>query len=167
MSTTNRFESSITPGQIVNKYVRTAPVNVVALANELGVKVWESQNLPSDKSGKIFKDPLNGGSSGFSIVVNARESSTRKRFTVAHELAHFLLHRRQLERGQLVDDTMYRSDLTNAEEAEANKLAAEILMPRPLIKELVRSGLKDPESLAERLGVSIPAIKVRLGIPSV
>jgi Zn-dependent peptidase ImmA (M78 family) len=157
----------IEPGYIVAKYVKKAPVNVVGLAKELGINVWESDSLPENKSGKIFKDRQNGGPTGFSILVNARESLYRKRFTVAHELAHFLLHRQQLNEGDLVDDTMYRSGLTNAEEAAANKLAAEILMPRPLIKELVRSGYKDPESLAQRLEVSIPAIKIRLGIPSV
>ena len=163
MPTTQNIE----PGRIVAKYTRTAPVNVVALAEELGVNVWESEDLPPNKSGKIFKDPKNGGFSGFSIAVNARESFFRKRFTVAHELAHFLQHRARLEKGALIDDTMYRSGLSSAEEAEANKLAAEILMPRDLIKELVRSGLKDPVSLAERLQVSVPAIKIRLGIPSV
>ena len=155
------------PGQIVAKYIKTAPVNVVALANELGIKVWESQTLPPDKSGKIFKDPTNGGLSGFSIIVNAREAPTRKRFTVAHELAHFLLHRQRLDKGELVDDTMYRSGMTTQEEAEANKLAVQILMPRELIKELMKSGSKDVESLARRLEVSVPAMKARLGVPLV
>jgi Zn-dependent peptidase ImmA (M78 family) len=62
---------------------------------------------------------------------------------------------------------MYRSGLSSAEEAEANKLAAQILMPRDLIKELKRSGVKDVEGLADHLQVSVPAMKVRLGIPSV
>ena len=157
----------VTPGQIVSKYIKTAPVNIVGLAKELGVNVWESRTLPANISGKIFKDPLNGGSSGFSILVNASESHSRKRFTVAHELAHFLLHRRRLEMGELADDTMYRSGLTTQQEAEANKLAAQLLMPRDLIKELKRSGVRDVESLANRLQVSVPAMKVRLGIPSV
>lgn len=155
------------PGRIVAKYIKTAPVDVVGLAGELGIKVWESRKLPPNKSGKIFKDSVNGGPSGFSIVVNAGEAFVRKRFTVAHELAHFLLHREHLDKGELVDDTMYRSGLSTEEEAAANKLAAQILMPRDLIKELMRSGVKDVVSLAARLQVSVPAMKVRLGVPSV
>jgi Zn-dependent peptidase ImmA (M78 family) len=158
---------ALTPGQIIAKFQTEAPVNVVSLAEELGLKVWESRTLAPNISGKIFKDPINGGSSGFSIVVNATENFARKRFTIAHEIAHFLLHRRQLDKGELIDDTMYRSGLSTREEADANKLAAQILMPQSLIQSLISSGVRDVEGLAKRLQVSIPAMKIRLGIPSV
>jgi hypothetical protein len=151
-------------GAIVAKYIKSAPVDVVSLANELGIKVWESRDLPPNVSGKIFKDPLNGGPSGYSIVVNGFESRYRRRFTVAHELAHFILHRNKLLEGALIDDTLYRSGLSNEEERSANKLAAEILMPTELTKELKRSGIKSVEKLAETLQVSVPAMKARLGI---
>jgi Zn-dependent peptidase ImmA (M78 family) len=154
-------------GEIVHKYVKKAPVDIVGLAKELGVKVWESGKLPDNISGKLFKDRQNGGRSGFSIIVNAKESLYRKRFTVAHELAHFILHKNKLDEGEVTDDTLYRSDLSSEDEREANGLAAQILMPVELIKELKRSGFKDVESLAKVLQVSVPAIKARLGIPSV
>ena len=67
----------------------------------------------------------------------------------------------------LTDDTMYRSDLNGEQEAQANKLATQILMPVGLIKDLKGSGIKDVESLAARLQVPVPAMRVRLGIPSV
>jgi hypothetical protein len=159
--------NSHTAGQVIAKYQKKAPVDVVALANELGLNVWESHSLASNISGKIFRDPLNGGSSGFSISVNASEGFVRKRFTVAHEIAHFILHRRQLDNGELVDDTMYRSLLTTKQEAEANKLAAQILMPDALIQSLISSGIREVEGLARNLQVSVSAMKIRLGIPSV
>src|SRR5664279_2674779 len=86
-----------TPGQIIAKYQTTAPVDVVAIASHLGLNVWETKSLPESISGKIFKDPMNGGSSGFSILVNASHSLPRKRFTIAHEIGHFILHRNRLE----------------------------------------------------------------------
>jgi Zn-dependent peptidase ImmA (M78 family) len=117
--------------------------------------------LGENISGKIFLDPLNGGSSGYSIGVKASEGYRRKRFTIAHEIAHFILHRSKIG-DELVDDAMYRSGLSTREEAQANQLAADILMPRKLIKELQSRGFTDVSSLADELEVSEAAIKVRL-----
>jgi IrrE N-terminal-like domain len=155
----------LTPGQVIAKYQKKAPVDVIAIANELGLNVWEMESLPSTISGKIFRDPLNGGASGFSIAVNASDNPLRKRFTVAHEIAHFVLHRTHLENGDLIDDAMYRSGLSTAEETQANRLAAQILMPFPLIQELINAGVKDVVALAQAFQVSQPAMKIRLGIP--
>jgi Zn-dependent peptidase ImmA (M78 family) len=141
------------------------PVDVKGIAEQLGVNVWELTGLPDTISGKLFIDHDNGGMSGFSIGVNSREGYKRKRFTIAHELAHYLLHRHLITNGVLVDDALYRSDLSSREEVEANKLAADILMPRNLINELTSRGITDVESLAEMFKVSIPAMKIRLNIP--
>jgi hypothetical protein len=153
-----------TPGQIIEKYQAQAPVDVVAIANDLGINVW-AMALPPSISGKIFRDPINGGSEGFSIGVNSRHSYVRQRFTVAHEIAHFLLHRKKLESDDLVDDAMYRSDLSTKEETTANRYAADILMPLSLIRALVQAGIREPQSLAAKLQVSLPAMHIRLGLP--
>ncbi|MBL8175276.1 MAG: ImmA/IrrE family metallo-endopeptidase [Bryobacterales bacterium] len=114
--------------------------------------------MPDKISGKIFFDPLNGGHSGYSIVVNRKDPFARKRFTVAHEIAHFILHRERIG-NSLTDDALYRSGLTTREEAQANRLAAEILMPGHLL----RGGLGgDPHVLAERFQVSEAAMNIRL-----
>lgn len=126
----------------------------------MGIHVWEMHTL-GENSGKIFRDPLNGGSSGYSIGVKATEGFRRKRFTIAHEIAHFILHRSQIG-DELIDDAMYRSGLSTREEAEANQLAADILMPVKLIRELQSRGFEDVVSLAGELQVSEAAMKVRL-----
>jgi hypothetical protein len=156
---------SPTPGQIIAKYQSHAPVDVVAIAAELGINVWETKSFPDSISGKIFKDPLNGGKSGFSILVNANHSLTRKRFTIAHEIGHFVWHRHRLESGEVVDDAMYRSGVTAKEETEANRFAADLLMPFPLIRSLMAAGIKSPEQLATKLQVSLAAMRIRLGLP--
>jgi hypothetical protein len=155
-----------TVGQIIAKYHASAPVDVLAIAKELGLNVWGMDSLPPNISGKIFRDSENGGTSGFSIAVNRTEAPVRQRFTVAHEIAHFLLHRTQLDAGDLTDDTMYRSGLSSKEEADANKLAAYILMPFSLINNLVNSGITDVPTLAAKLQVSQLALKIRLGNPT-
>jgi Zn-dependent peptidase ImmA (M78 family) len=153
----------LTPGQVIARYQEQAPVDIVAIAKEMGINVWKLLLAP-DISGKIFRDHLNGGFSSFSIAVNSNDSPLRQRFTVAHEIAHFILHRDRLERGDLVDDAMYRSGLSSKEETAANRLAADILMPLPLIRKLVAAGIKDPVSLANKLQVSLPAMNIRLGL---
>lgn len=159
-------EASVpTPGQIIAKYQTSAPVNVVGIANELGINVWESSTLDSGVSGKLFLDPINGGRSGFSMIVRKSDSLARKRFTVAHETAHFILHRAKFDRG--TDYAMHRSGHSSREETQANDLAANILMPYPLIQKLIAEGYKTPEALAKRLGVSNAAIGIRLGISNV
>jgi hypothetical protein len=165
MATATLLDEALTPGQIIAKYQAHAPVDVVALASDLGINVWESSSFPDSISGKIFRDPLNGGPTGFSIVVNASHSLNRKRFTIAHEIGHFILHRQRLESGELVDDTMYRSGVTAKEETAANRFAADLLMPFSLIRTLIAAGIRTPETLAAKLQVSLPAMKIRLGLP--
>jgi len=119
------------------------------------------QDLPTDISGKIFKDPLNGGKSGYSIGVKASEGYLRKRFTVAHEIAHFILHKDKIG-DALSDDAMYRSGLPTRDEVSANRLAADILMPAHLIVDLKMKGYSDAEKLASALKVSEAAMRIRL-----
>lgn len=119
-------DKTLTVGQIIEQFQQEAPVDVVGIAEALGIHVWE-ERLGSI-SGKLFPDKLNGGTSGYSIVVNKTESEPRKRFTVAHELAHYILHRSDLENG-IVEDALFRSGLSSKQETEANRLAADILMP--------------------------------------
>jgi len=164
-ATINRPPEALTPGQIIAKHQTSAPVDVVAIASDLGINVWETTSFPDSISGKIFRDPLNGGSSGFSIVVNATHSLSRKRFTIAHEIGHFVLHRKRLDSGELIDDAMYRSGVTAREETDANRFAADLLMPFSLIRSLMAAGINSPEQLAAKLQVSLPAIRIRLGLP--
>ncbi len=151
-----------TVGQIIESFQQEAPVNVVGIAERLGVNVWED-NLPHPISGKLFIDKLNGGSSGFSIVVNKSESNPRKRFTIAHEIAHFILHRGDLNDG-IVEDALFRGALSSKKETEANQLAADILMPFPLIQKLMSQGKRTLSELGEALDVSKHAMAIRLGI---
>lgn len=105
-----------------------------------------------------------GGESGYSVILNETDSPNRKRFTVAHEIEHFVLHRRDIGDG-IEDDVYYRSGLSNAIEAEANRFAADVLMPYSLIRELQDNGLSDIPDLASALSVSQAALKIRLGVP--
>jgi Zn-dependent peptidase ImmA (M78 family) len=65
----------------------------------------------------------------------------------------------------ITDDVFYRSTLSNAQEAEANRFAADVLMPYALIENLMAAGTSSVPALASALQVSETAMTVRLGIP--
>lgn len=143
----------------------TAPVKISSLARDLDV-IIKGATLPPGISGEIRPSPSGDGK--FVIRINKHDPSTRQRFTAAHELAHYLLHTDQIGDG-VYDDVLYRSQLTDNREAEANRLAADILMPESLLNEWMANAkaLKIDnivEYLADRFGVSEAAIKIRLGI---
>jgi Zn-dependent peptidase ImmA (M78 family) len=155
-----RIEESL---QTIRDFQKVAPVEVIGLANSLGVKVYYT-DWPSDVSGRIQKDAKLGGASGYAILVNKNHHENRRRFTVAHEIAHFVLHRHEIGDG-VFDDALYRSGLSQKIEIEANKLAADILMPWPLINEAFGKGINTIDALAARFAVSKSAMSIRLGVP--
>ena len=105
--------------------------------------------LSDEVSGEIYPDLFSGGSSGYSIRVNVSHPLVRKRFTIAHEVAHFLRHRDRIS-NSLIDDRMYRSRLGTTVESEANQLAADLLMPRRLVGQFRNSGITTPRDLANK-----------------
>ena len=144
---------------------QTVPVKLSAIARALGVRVKASTLAPGI-SGELRPDPESAGQ--FLIRVNRHDASRRQRFTVAHELAHFLLHREQIGDG-IADDVLYRSSLSDRREAEANRLASEILMPPNLIRERLSTaqsiGVEDVVSyMADQFEVSEAAMKIKLGM---
>lgn len=149
---------------IVKKHQQQLPVDVDAIANALQISVCYEPGWPKDLSGKILKDKKRGGESGYAIYINADHPEKRKRFTLAHEIAHFILHKESIGDG-IADDALYRSGLSSAQEAMANKLAADILMPLNLVSQKLREGVDSVEKLASLFNVSPSAMAIRLGVP--
>lgn len=146
---------------IIESYQHEMPVKVGAIARDLGITV-KSATLAAGISGEIKEV-----AGVVTIRVNRHDTKERQRFTLAHEVAHFLLHRDRIGDG-IVDDMLYRSSLSDAMEAEANRLAADILMPREKVQQIMtkRDGAKVEEKiefLADLLEVSTIAVKIRLG----
>jgi hypothetical protein len=145
-------------GRLIREHQSRPPVDVGNLARALGLNVWESSVLPNSISGKLFRDAVNGGPAGYSVIVRAQDPFVRKRFTIAHEIAHFLLHR-DLFKQELIDDALYRSGLTIKEEVEANRVAADILMPWHLLSSVSTYPF---DQLATMFQVSEQAMRIRL-----
>jgi Zn-dependent peptidase ImmA (M78 family) len=149
--------------QIVARHLAKAPVDLEAIFSELGIEYEE--RWMDDASGSITR---NGDV--FSIAVNALESKNRRRFTAAHELAHYLLHRDLLGDGKKMHrhvDNLYggeRSDclvFNRSHETEANRIAAQIVMPKKLVEQEYAK-TPDADVLANKFGVSKAAMEIRL-----
>ena len=143
------------------------PVDLDQLCRELNITVHEAW-LDDDVSGELV--PLQDGT--YQINVNANHGWYRKRFTIAHELGHYFHHRDLIGTG-IDDDRAYRSTSVGRyhntrigprEETEANKFAANLLMPKHLIQRLENEGKNTPEEKAKALGVSAAAMRIRLGL---
>ncbi len=153
--------------EIVESYMRApGPTDVDGLAKVLGINVKRA-SLNGDISGMIERD---SSKNKFTIVVNNAHSAERQRFTIAHELGHYIYHKDSIGDG-IADDSAYRSTeagkyhntkIGTQEETQANKFAAGLLMPTTKIHKLQAEGHTDVKVLAKKLGVSIPAMKIRL-----
>ena len=150
--------------ETIRKHQRTPPVQTVPIAKDLGLKVFKSKPgvWPSDVSGLLRRSPSDRSS--FQIFVNGDHHVNRRRFTIAHEIAHFLLHRDLIGDG-ITDDALYRSRLSNKVEAQANAFAADILMPWHLLDPEIKGGVDTIEELAMKFQVSKSAMAIRLGVP--
>jgi len=105
-------------------------VDVIKLANNLGVDVFLSTNESENFNACIEKD---SETNRYNIVINPAQPYERQRFSIAHELAHFTLHKNKLdELGKLNRDP--DDVVTKTEESHADHLAAEILMPTQLVE---------------------------------
>lgn len=140
----------------------TYPVKLGEVAKRLGVKVLLS-TLPRGTSGQIGQED-----GEFVIRINRHEAKQRQRFTLAHELAHFLLHRDKIvAEGGWSENVLLRSGQPANIEYEANRLASDLVIPSsqleaateeytgPITSEII-------EDLARRFGVSTAAMEIKL-----
>ena len=150
---------------ILRRYTaQPGPVDTVGLIRALGIDYAE-EPMPAGDSGRIVCD----AEGRCRIIVNMAERPQRKRFTAAHELAHFLLHRDLLDaRGhldRLFDEAAMRnpdSPLSHKHEVQANRFAADLLMPAAEIRADYDPRTDNVAELAKRFDVSKKAMTIRL-----
>ena len=127
------------------------PVPVDEIARSLGADVtYEAYD--GDVSGMIYRYD------GHAVIgVNSTHAPTRQRFTVAHEIGHYVLHDGQpMFIDRFLTRVNWRNGESNTEEIEANQFAAELLMPREFVarevdRALTKRRTTDAQSLASQL----------------
>jgi len=132
------------------------PVDPFAIASKLGIDVYQA-DLQPDVSGAIQRQRTGRPV----IYVSKHDAHVRQRFTCAHELGHY---KQRIDTGdaefEFVD---FRGTLattgTHPDEIYANQFAAELLMPRELVKSMRKQGVT---GLAATFNVSTQAMGLRL-----
>lgn len=92
----------------------------------------------------------------FIVLINNNTSSVRLRFSLAHELAHILLH-------MGIDDDLFDSKKAREiVEKEAHRFAAALLLPKEsMVNEVMSTSIEHLKILKKRWKVSIQAIAYR------
>ncbi len=92
------------------------------------------------------------------------EGRERQRFTIAHEIGHYASGHMSDGRTLFRDTTeTFTGRVHQPEEVEANRFAAELLMPASLVNSAItQHGVKTVQDLASRFGVSASAMRWRL-----
>ena len=145
------------------------PIAIEVLAHRLNLAI-QSEALGDNVAGMLVIEGDRGA-----IGYNSTHALVRQRFTIAHELAHYLLHIKKNRKSQLFIDRHltlrrdgYSSGGVDHEELEANQLGAALLMPRRLVQQEVKKHDLDRDDeeaigfLAKRFHVSTAAMTNRL-----
>ncbi len=139
--------------QAVSSGIQTIPLDVERLVSSLGIKL-RSLPLDDDISGHLALTER-----GWEITVNSLHHPKRQRFTVAHELGHYMLHRRQCQ--EFTDNKLFRGVDQNPMETEANVYAADLIMPEDAFRSFINNVSNKIDAIAEHFGVSALAVRVR------
>lgn len=133
-----------------------------AVLDGAGIAVYSGplgSSLDSTVSGAF----VNHGVTGFAVLVNSQTTPGRRRFTLAHELAHALFH------GDAVTVSVSFSGRREGLERFADAFAAEFLVPvgalRSAVEGFGQSKVSDPETvvhLQRMFDVSYAMMLVRL-----
>jgi Zn-dependent peptidase ImmA (M78 family) len=155
--------------------IKSAPVPVEDIAEKIGAEI-RYEPADDELSGFLFRDLSQRRAI---IGVNSNHHPNRQRFTVAHEIGHFLLHEYEGFHFDGKDQSFQvkrRDDKsktgTDTEEIEANLFAAALLMPARFLEAdlskvstvdlLDENNLDSFAELAGRYAVSTQALAFRL-----
>lgn len=174
------YRKDVEQTELDNKY----SVNVEKIADLCEIKVI-FEELDVSGSCMNFHSLANDESSEYStneetreIRINKYEPLVRQRFTIAHEIGHILLGHKGISYRD-PNYQKYNDLIMRAKEANANSFAAELLMPKSLVRDVIDNSIKnlgfDSKSMfsdsdidyiayyaANDMGVSITALKYRL-----
>jgi len=147
-----------------------------SIAQQLNFSVGDDLHALVEKMGgsvqiedTLLSDPEHTGSlyveapAKFRIVVPSHTSPERDRFTVAHELGHYVLHYMWARKRNpsLPDRVVAYRRGSDRIEWEANWFAAAFLMPETSFRAVFEEEDGDIRSIADRFRVSTAAAEVR------
>ena len=129
-------------------------VDLDKIAEDSGIEI-KYEDLPSNESGYLICS-----SGKYIIGVNRKHNKKRQRFTIAHELGHYFLHKDS--NIEFRDQIFYRIENTSSIEYAANEFASRLLIPSDRLSKKIQEGVLDVKNLAEFFAVSQDAMKYRI-----
>lgn len=138
--------------------INTPPVSLEQICNKLGFKIVPYE-FPSSMSALfIIEEGLRA------IGVNKNHSIVRQRFSVAHELGHFVSGHEDFSHDNVahIDREKKYLNRFHRMEEEADEFAAELLMPEFLLKHDFALLNGDIENIAKKYNVSQQAMTIQL-----
>jgi Zn-dependent peptidase ImmA (M78 family) len=162
----NRSEVERKARDLIARTGLVIPFDVEAAAESLNLSVVQQDFESSVSAMLVVKD-------GHGVIgVNTNHHPNRRRFSVAHEIGHYLLHRDSASVFVDAAPVFFRDDTSSAgtaqQEVEANAFAAELLMPAATLRERLEQQSVDPyddaavHRLARAFGVSTQALTIKL-----
>lgn len=149
--------------------LRSIPIKIIPIVKHYGFSVFRA-SMPDTESGYIMvsNKTIEPFGSKKVIVYNFNHSKRRNRFTVAHELAHYIFHTKE--------EIYAHRDSSNSgnsrvEEINANRFASALLMPKNEVLSFVKEVKNDfltaiPSDyiyyVSEKFNVSESAAEIRL-----
>jgi hypothetical protein len=142
----------------------TVPVDVFGLARERGMEIIE--DLVGESCGEGLLIPFRGG---YRVRLRKASTSSRKRFSVAHELGHTFFYKDNGD-GPRHQIGILNTSERNAEERICNWFASALLIPASELRQKLgglpsdapSAVLSEFEKTARYFGVSLPALLYRL-----
>lgn len=128
---------NLTKNQIIQRAIgisRGSYVDAIRLAENLEVDVY-GVDEKDDFNSKIVYDKEKGK---YAIYVNIIHPITRQRFSIAHDLAHLVLHPDEIKAKGGLNREERIGNKTKEQEEAADELAEEILMPKELVDKYLK-----------------------------
>jgi hypothetical protein len=149
--------------RLVEKYELQPPINILGLVQRYATLRFAP--FPFEDADGISIDIKVPGRQP-RVIVNSNKIATRQRFTLAHELGHIII---PWHVGTIIDHTDLTTEIMQGNyweiEQEANRFAAELLMPGEWVERLKRKCQNLAhihKMISERCNVSVHAAAIHL-----
>lgn len=120
----------------LNRFGLDAGKNLPDIARRIGLDVVYRR--AQSYEGALLR--IKGVPRGCVVISSEIREESRQRFTLAHEIGHFVLPDQQDLSAPCVRENIENwNEELNRPELEANRFAAEILMPRPLLRKYLQT----------------------------
>lgn len=106
-------------------------LDVFALFRRFGINIFRRKLESSNISGVLFRNPRIGDC----ILINFSEDIYRQRFSLLHEIGHYLLD----DKRNVINLSYYNEDKSNYSEVRANSFASRFLIPDELLLNIKKS----------------------------